>query len=210
MRLYSPAVAATLSLAALLVAVAPAGAEPWDGGQRWGIGVHATAMGLGPAEDSEADAFAMGGLGVQVRYRLHRRWEFEAELDHVAGKLESGDLSREVRSLLLNAMFHINPGSQWTWTLVGGLGGGRDDIEFVEISGKQRMTGEASFAHGHFHVGVALERRFSNIGVAAQLRAVGVTRNEEELDGPAFEGMDVPTPRNESGGRFNLLVTYYF
>jgi hypothetical protein len=210
------AVAVVFSLA-LCVVAQPAQADPWNGAQKWGVGFHLTGMGLGPAEtDDDAglgddpEQLDLGGAGLQVRYRLNRRWEFEAEIDHVAGELENGGLARDYKSMTLAAMFHINPNSQWTWSVIGGFGGGTDDVRFVEMADGKPSTRNATFSHGHVHLGVALERRFENIGVGAQLRAVGMGRNEEDADGPLFEGSDEPTPREEGGGRFNLHVTYYF
>lgn len=208
------AVSVVFSLA-LCAAAAPAEADPWNGAQKWGIGFHLTGMGLGPAEqadvDDEAQPIDLGGAGLQVRYRLNRRWELEIELDHVSGQLEDSGLARDYKSMTFAGMFHINPNSQWIWSAIAGLGGGTDDVRFVQMSadGKPESSA-ATFSHGHVHLGVALERRFKNIGVGAQLRIVGMGRNEDDEDGPEFEGLDEPTPREESGGRFNLHVTYYF
>ncbi len=212
MTLFRTAALAALCLGALAIEITPAAAQPWDGAQKWGVGFHATALGLaGSEQDGEADdQFALGGAGIQLRYRLNGRWELEAELDHVSGEREADGAERHVKSMLLGAMFHINPRSQWVWSVVGGMGGGRDDVEYRTFAGKQVMSNEASFAHAQLQLGVSLERRFRHIGVAAQLRAVAAGRSDDKLDGPAFEGMDEPTPRKESGGRFNIVATYYF
>ena len=197
---------------ALALTARPVDADPWNGADKWGVGFHLTGMGLSPAdtETDTEDELGLGGAGLQVRYRLNRRWELEAELDQVKGELEDGGLSRDYKSMTLAGMFHINPQSQWTWSVVAGLGGGSDDVRFAQMTDGKPTSSSATFSHAHLHLGVALERRFKHIGVAAQLRAIAMARNEDEADGPAFAGSDEPTPREESGARFNLVVTYYF
>ncbi|MND00811.1 hypothetical protein D3C83_195520 [compost metagenome] len=48
-------------------------------------------------------------------------------------------------------------------------------------------------------------------GIAAQLFGIGFERDNEKLDGPAYEGRDGgPVPARSSGGQFLLLGNYYF
>ena len=59
-------------------------------------------------------------------------------------------------------------------------------------------------------VGVGVERRFDSVGIAAQLYGVGLERNDEELDGPAYVGREGPVPERSSGGLFQIVGNYYF
>lgn len=201
-----------LSAVSLWVLGGEAVAQPWDGEQHWGIGAHASGVGLSAsdAEGDEARSFELGGGGIQLRYRLNWRWSFEAEIDGVSGQLEDNGPTRRSSGLGLAAIFHINPYQAWTWHVLAGFGGGRDDIRFLEFVDDKPMRGEVSFSHGMFQLGGGVERRFRKFGVGIELRLLGMTRNDDDLDGPAFEGMDEPAPREESGGRFNLYANYYF
>ncbi|HLU66643.1 MAG TPA: hypothetical protein VKZ63_10225, partial [Kofleriaceae bacterium] len=211
------ALAASLPLAALALPAGPAAAQPSvapaepvvtaraEPERRLGVGLHLGGMGLSPDED-RARKTELGGGGLHVRYRIHRRWDLQLELSHFQGEVPGAMLHRHSSAVALGAMFHFNPGSDWLWSGLVGLGGTRDDL----TAGKDREEPVARLAGGLFRVGVGLERRFDRIGVAAQLYAVGHQRNDEELDGPTFAGGDGPVPARSSGGLFQLAASYYF
>jgi hypothetical protein len=105
-------------------------------------------------------------------------------------------------------MFHINPDDNWRWSGLLGIGGVHDEIS-VEKNGERVTTAE--FEEGLVRLGVGLERRFDRWGIEAQLYGVGFQRNDDKLDGPAYEGRDGgPVPAHSSGGEFLLLGNYYF
>lgn len=192
---------APVALLSALLWPAAALAAPWDGQQHWGVGFHATGLGLQSKADPEVKD-DLGGAGIQGRYRLNARWELELAADHIQGERDDG-LERDLRLMTLGAMFHINPQSQWDFSVVAGLGGAREDVT-------QKNKGQAAFEHSQAYLGVALERRFQHIAIEAQLRAVGLHRNDEKLDGPDFAGLDVPVPQQSSGGQLLLSACYYF
>ena len=195
-------------------AAAPAAVVVAEPERRWGIGVHLGGMGLEPTtEDGEevvegdADRTDLGAAGLQVRFRLHRRWELELSATHFAGELGDTGQLRSSGSLTLGGMFHFNPGSRWLWSGLLGIGGTHDTISVEK--GDERVT-TAEFSEGHVRLGVGLERRFDRIGIAAQLYGVAFERNDDELDGPAYEGRDGPVPARSSGGLFLLVGNWYF
>lgn len=178
---------------------------------RWGLGFHVGGMGVSPEQDGEVDEankVDMGLVGAQLRFRLHRRWELELDLSYMEGALPgAGETRRSTGALILGGMFHINPDSRWLWSVLLGVGGTRDQI-WYEKQG-ERVT-QADFAGGMARIGVGLERRFARWGIAAQLFGVGLERNNEELDGPAYVDRDGPVPQHSSGGLFQLVGNYYF
>ena len=212
------------ALTTLLAAAAPALAQsaqpqvtaPAARNQRWGLGVHLGGVGLEPLDEDgdeltegTSDKIEMGAVGLQLRFKLHRRWELELAATHMAGEM-SGDTGAERHSgsLTLGVLFHINPDDNWIWSGLFGLGGTHDEI-MVDKNGEHVTTHE--FSEGHVRLGVGLERRFDRFGIAAQLYGIGFERNDEELDGPAYEGRDGgPVPARSSGGEFLLLGNYYF
>ena len=179
--------------------------------RRWGIGLHLGGMGVesdADQGDAEAQKTDLGLVGVQLRFRLHRRWELELDLSHMEGELDGpGGLTRSSGAVILGGMFHINPDDRWLWSVLMGIGGARDRV-WYEKEG-DRVT-QAEFAEGLFRLGVGLERRFDRWGLAAQLYGVGLERDEEELDGPAYIGRDGPVPEHSSGGLFQIVANYYF
>jgi hypothetical protein len=179
--------------------------------RRWGIGVHLGGLGItSEREDGagEARTTDLGLAGVQLRFRLHRRWELELGLTHMQGELPGpGETVRSSGAITLGGMFHINPDSRWLWSALVGIGGVRDHV-WTEKDG-DRVT-RARFAEGMFRLGAGLERRHDRWGLAAQLFAVGLERNDDELDGPDYIGRDGPVPERSSGGMLQIVASYYF
>lgn len=188
----------------VVIVVAP---EP----PRWGIGLHLGGMGVkseADLDDDDAQKTDLGVIGVQLRFRLHRRWELELDLSHMEGELEGpGGLTRSSGAVVLGGMFHINPDSRWLWSILAGVGGTRDRVWFEKDGDRET---QAELAGGLFRIGVGVERRFDSLGIAAQLYGVGLERNDEELDGPAYVGRDGPVPERSSGGLFQIVGNYYF
>jgi hypothetical protein len=179
---------------------------------RWGIGLHLGGMGVTSERDrddgSDADETDLGLVGLQLRFRLHRRWELELDVSAMGGDLAGpGDTRRTTGAIILGGMFHINPDSRWMWSVLLGVGGARDRI-WYEKNGDE--VTQAEFAEGLARLGVGFERRFDHWGLAAQLYGVGLSRDKEQLDGPDFVGRDGPVPRKSSGGLFQLVANYYF
>lgn len=216
----------SLSLTTLLAAGGTALAQPAAGAQpevaaaaaperNWAIGLHLGGLGLEPRNadgdelvEGDSDSIGLGAVGLQLRYRLHRRWELELAATHMEGELGDTGAMRHSGSLVLGVMFHINPGSSWLWSGLFGIGGAHDEIT-VEKNGEEVTTAE--FSEGLVRLGIGLERRFDRFGVAAQLYGVGLRRNDDELDGPAYQGRDGgPVPARSSGGEFLLLGNFYF
>src|SRR5690349_7954247 len=109
----------SLSLAlAPLLAAAPAFAQPAAAqpevaasaarDQRWALGVHLGGVGLEPRNEDgdeltegDSDSIEMGAIGLQLRYKLHRRWELELAATHMAGELGDTGAERHSGSLTL-------------------------------------------------------------------------------------------------------------
>jgi hypothetical protein len=175
---------------------------------RWSIGVHLGGLGVVSARHPDEDETEMGLVGVQLRYRLHRRWELELDVSAMGGELSGpGDTRRASGAVILGGMFHINPDSQWLCSVLVGVGALRDVI-WYEKDGDHEI--QAEFVEGLGRIGFGVERRFDRLGIAAQLYGIGMVRDEEELDGPDYIGRDGPVPEESSGGLFQLVASYYF
>jgi hypothetical protein len=200
---------ATLLALLLLLLPGSAAAEPEPvpeaGPKRWGIGFHLSGLGLS-SESVPDESFELGGAGVQLRYRLAARWELELAVQRVRGEREGDGLERDLRLGTLGVAFHLTPRSRWDVSLTAGLGGGREDVSAPAGKGMQ----PAAFAYAHAYLGVGLERRFDRWGLAGELRAIGLARDPDELDGPAFAGTDFPVPEESGGAQLRLAATYFF
>lgn len=177
--------------------------------KRWSVGVHLGGLGVVSARDEDAkNQTEMGLVGVQLRYRLHRRWELELDVSAMGGELPGpGDTRRTSGAVIVGGMFHINPDSPWLCSVLFGVGGVRD-LVWYEKDGDYET--QAEFIEGLGRVGFGVERRFDRVGVAAQLYGIGMVREDEELDGPDYIGRDGPVPEESSGGLFQLVASYYF
>lgn len=213
--------AAVLTIAALPrpAAAQPSAAEPAvvtapAPERNWGIGLHLGGLGVHPKQDDREEAHtALGGGGVQVRYRLAPRWELELDLSGYGEDRSENDgdrdgLHRRMGMVMLGAMFHINPHSDWKWSLMAGLGGAHDTLEASSAAGERKRVAE--FSNGVFRLGVGLEKRWERFGLAAQLYGLAMKRDDDELDGPDHVGRDVPIAREQSGGLFQIVGNYYF
>jgi hypothetical protein len=223
--LAAAAAAATLALAGP-AAAQPSMAEPVappviveaaPTHSTWGIGLRATGMGLQSSANPDVD-HELSGAGVQIRYRINVRWGVELAVEGLRTKAseDAGDrrlpggggaYERRLRPTTLSAHLHLSPHSVWSWYLIGGIGATHDHVTFRRADG---ATAEAEFQHGHIHLGLGLERRLGNLGLGAELRATGMSRADDKLDGPAYAGQEGPVPMEASGGQLNLAATYYF
>ncbi len=171
--------------------------------------MHLGGLGVVSARDEDAeDETELGLVGVQLRYRLDRRWELELDVSAMGGELSGpGDTRRTSGAVILGGMFHINPDSPWLCSVLFGVGAVRDLI-WYEKNGDHET--QAEFVEGLGRIGFGVERRFDRLGIAAQLYGIGMVRDEEELDGPDYIGRDGPVPEESSGGLFQLVASYYF
>lgn len=173
--------------------------------QKWGVGLRVTSQSMTSAANPD-DTIEMGGGGIQARYRLNRRWEFEISVAGTRGE-RGADYVRESGSFTLTALFHMRPHQRWDWYLLAGFGGIHDTVTYA----KAQSGSEEEFESGNVQVGAGIERRFRRFGIAAELRLISATRNDEKLDGVNYTpDVDGPIPAHSTGGQLNLLATYYF
>lgn len=175
---------------------------------RWGVGLHATALTLAPEDSPDAKTEYSGG-GLQLRYRLAPRWQLELSLDHVREQRADGtEGDRHLQSATLAALYHFRPHARWDWYVLAGIGATGDGNP--ELTDEEREASQQA----HFHLGAGVERRFRHVGIAAELRAVGIAPPEEPeaKDVPAnAPAMTVPgEAKGTSGGQLTIAATYYF
>ena len=195
-------------------APAPAPVEGWDGRQRWGIGLRLGSASLHPEETPDAET-RYAAAGLDLRYRLNRRWELALGVEHFQQQLEDGSPgTQELAAATVGAILHMRPFSRWDWYLLAGVGGVNDPNAADEAA--RRASAQATA-----HFGVGIERRFRHFGLAAELRAIGMAPVEHEDDDaaptapmPAAAPMVVPPPADEPEGtggcELSLAATYYF
>lgn len=199
------------------VAVAAPAASPWWDSRRIGVGLHVGGMSVHP-EGDEAAATDFGGGGLHVSYRIAPRWRVELRTDSMQEQLESGEPGdAQLGIVTLGAAFHLTPHRRWDWYLLAGFGGAsdaREDATEAEV--------EAS-AMGVGYLGVGVERRWGRLGVAAELRAIGLSPADDEdaAAPPAMtdaRGATVPGVIDDGdaareplgGGQLTIGATYYF
>jgi opacity protein-like surface antigen len=174
--------------------------------QKWGIGLRLTSMDVRSA-DNEDNEISLAGAGIHVRYLLASHWRAELTLEGVENDNEDElGYTRSSGMATLGMHYIFNPYDAWN---VYGLAGiGRTSTEII-YQGNASETVE-KFEESHFHLGIGLERRFENLSLGAELRAVGLTRDDEAGDGEFYAGVDGPVPVESEGGQFNVQLTYNF
>lgn len=217
MKIATLAFAATLVLPAVAAAqpgAAPPGAIPPvdpapqvytpELDHKLGIGLRLGGMGLESSADPERKA-ELGGGGVHVSYRFTPRWSIELNIEGMSGELADGR-TRQTSMVTLGALLHLTPLATWDWYLAGGLGAVHDNI----LVGGPDTDVMYEFSEGMVQLGGGVARRWDRVSIGAELRLVGMSRSDEELDGPEFEGRDGPVPLESGGGQFSLTGAYFF
>lgn len=183
--------------------------------RNWQLGVHLGGIGITSEADQQAAADSgtqaprtqMGAVGIELRYRLAHRWQIAADATYMEGQLPQSPLTRRSGGLVLEGIFDLHRGPLWTWSIMLGLGGIRDDIA-ARKGGQDQV--QSQFAEGLARLGVGVERRFDRLSIGAELYGVGLSRDDQKLDGPAFAGRDGPVPLKSSGGLLQLSARYAF
>lgn len=183
-----------------------AAADPYGEGRKWGIGLRSTSLGVAP-EDNPDQGLTLGGGGWQVRYRMSPRWSLELTLENVSARADTGAYERISSPVTLSGLWHLTPHRRLDWYLIFGVGGTADEVTYRRVDGS--MASE-TFAETHVHLGVGVERQWRRVGLGAELRAVGLAREDEDGAGATYAGRNGPIPVESSGTQFNLTFTYYF
>ena len=85
----------------------------------WELGGHVVGMGLGAKHEVEPEGY--GGVGVQARYRLRRRWGLELSGSVLHGELADG--TKRDLALISGALtYHLFPDSRFQVYGLAGLG----------------------------------------------------------------------------------------
>lgn len=206
-------VATTLALPALATAQ-PGAAPPADPtpvttaapelAHKLGVGLRIGSLGLESSADPER-TIELGGGGLHLGYRLGARWTLELNLEGMSGAQEDGRF-RETSMATLGARLHLAPLRAWDWYLAAAIGGARDRI----LAGDQGSDVMYEFSEGVIQLGGGVARRWDRFSLGAELRLIGMTRNDEQLDGPQFAGKDGPVPLESGGGQLSFTGSYFF
>lgn len=183
----------------------PPPAPPPQRANRWGIGLSAGSMDVVNA-NNEDQTIEMEGGGIHLRYRLGPSVSLELGIDGFEG--EVADFRRQSASGTLSLFYHLTPYSKWNWYLLGGLGSTHDAIYYGGRTDDAEPDEE--FVEHHLHLGLGLERRWNQLGIGAELRGVALGRDDNELDGQRYNGLDGPVPYESTAGQFKLHATFYF
>ena len=173
---------------------------------RWGIGLRTTAQSIAPESNVDNKLNLQGG-GLHIRYRMNRRWGFELSTEHVRAELGGGAFIRESNPVTLGASFHFGRSRRWDTYLLVGIGG--TDTEVTRTT-EQGATVTEVFKETHAQFGIGIERQWQHLAIGAELRAIGLERNQEEGDAPRYGEADGPVPVSSSGSQLNFTLTYYF
>jgi hypothetical protein len=184
---------------------------------RLGVGLHVASLAIANREDPEAEPTHLGGGGLQVRYRLNRRWELELGFTALRETDEDGEVldGPEIHAATVGALFHMRPGRRWDWYLLGAIGG---------IHVGDRRDDDHDKGRAMAQLGIGIERRWNHLSIAAELRAVGIAPEHDESAGRevdvAGRGAAPPPPpppppvrnddRGDAGAQFQVSATYYF
>jgi hypothetical protein len=172
-----------------------------DLSNRLGVGLHAVSMAIVPHDDPDADPTELAGGGLQVRYRVSRRWELGLELATMRQHDDNGEpFGENIHVATVGAHFRMRPGRHLDWYFSGGLGGlhvGEHDDDEAEERGR---------ALGY----IGLEYRWQHLALGAEVRAVGIAPAEETRGARMSTGDDDDDERGDGAAQATVGATYYF
>jgi hypothetical protein len=184
---------------------------------RWAVGIGVGHLTVAPdsAPDAKAE-FGTGEFSLRFRATLH----LELELGSFGGREQlpgnQGEGDREAGAAYLGARYRFAAEQPWNWFVMMGLGG--MSIASHDATDQQRHDAQRPIGLA----GIGLERRWTHFALSAELRYVGVGKNEQvERTSPPLMmepgGKPLPpdttiSPSQEhwSGGTFSIGASYYF
>jgi hypothetical protein len=170
------------------------------------VGLRATSQSIA-AESNADNRLDLAGGGLHVRWRITRNWGLELSAEHIKAEKGDGAFVRESQPVTLSASYHFSRGILWDWYLLAGVGGTESEVTYRKSDGAMATE---TFAETHVHLGIGLERSFGPLAIGAELRAIGLARDNDQGDAPRYGELDGPVPVESSGAQLNLAVTYYF
>jgi hypothetical protein len=173
--------------------------------RKWGVGLRTSTMSI-TSEADEDNTIELGGVGLHVRYLLAPNWRAELTVEGVQSDDETLGFARDSTAGTLALHYVLNPYARWNWYALAGVGRTETEITYEGNATDYVET----FSEGHVHVGLGLERRFDRISLGAEVRGVGLVRDDNEGDGELYAGADGPVPMESTAGQLNLHFTYYF
>jgi len=173
-----------------------------DPPRRVGIGLRSTGIGVASAADEDHQIKLQGG-GRHLRYQFAEHWRAELMVEGAEGEPEHGRYTRASSLATLGVHYLFTPYSSWNWYALLALGGTATEITYANDTTEQ-------FAETHAHLGLGLEYRWDRLSLGAELRAVGLARDDEEGDAPRYVDRDGPVPRESSGAQASLQATFWF
>jgi hypothetical protein len=181
-----------------------------------GLGIGHASLAPHSAPDAKTE-FDVGQLAIRYLFRRH----LELELAFTGGSetLDDGsEGSKELSQAVLSLRWRFSPQRRWNWWLMAGMG----SLAVTNVYATDEERDAAMQSTLQF--GIGLERRWTRFAIQAEMRAVGVAKNEDMGDQPVQ--VDVPTNSMEpypyppytspadtggkKGGQFAITANYYF
>jgi hypothetical protein len=184
--------------------------------RRLSVGLGISHTSLAPHSAPENTTEFAGGQ-VAIRYLFGRHLEIELQLGGGTEQLEDGSPgSRELSEAVVGLRYRFSPQRRWNWWLMAGMG----SLAVTRVDAYDDETDDASQSTLQF--GVGLERRWRRFAIQAELRAVGVKKNDDvmyaepvayptnTMQPPPYDDKSAIDTGGKKGGQFALTANYYF
>jgi hypothetical protein len=181
----------------------------WDGVRRWSLGVHGTVVGYN--QIAGMDRVVLGGAGFQLRLRSKGRWGFEAAQDFLHGSFLNGALVRNSFPFQLSVMFYVFKNEDTRHFNLYALAGAGLQPSSIDVLFAPGDTRNQDFMEVEGHIGAGAELRFKWFAVSAEVRGVGLVRDDTTSPATYYAGVTgEPVPRTTGGvlGRLNLSLWF--
>jgi hypothetical protein len=181
----------------------------WDGVRRWSLGAHGTVLGVG--QTVGGNNMVMGGAGFQLRLRSQGHFGFEASQSFLHASLYDGAFVRDSFPFQLSLMAYLFRNEDSRHFNIYALGGAGIVSDSVQLYDENARRVSQDFLEWELHAGLGAELRFRWFAIEADVRAIGLFRDNSGKPSVYYAGVTGgPIPDKTWGVMGNAYVSFWF
>jgi hypothetical protein len=164
--------------------------------RRFSLGVHGTVLGLANAVGRES--MTLGGAGIQLRIRSKGRFGLEMAQSFLYGEALNGLIKRSTYPFTFSLMVYLFPNQDTRHFNLYGLAGIGAQLNEVRLHDEFGTEQTQDFLEWEGHVGLGAELRWKWFAIAADVRALGLLRDDSSTPA-AYYGNVQNAPVSDKG-----------
>jgi hypothetical protein len=166
---------------------------------------------LGIGQTVGSHDMVLGGAGFQLRIRSKGRFGFELSQSFLSASYYNGGFERSSFPFTVSPMFYLFPNQDsrhFNLYVLAGLGGMPDTVKLYDENGARVHQ---DFLEWELHAGAGAELRFRWFALAADVRVLGLFRDDTDRPARFYNGVaGGPIPDKSWGVQGNAYVNFWF